>query len=297
MVKAKNKLKALSINEELGDIPTHYMKSGSSMRPKEQLLGLGEFKRRIIPEYYRDCPFDYDVWYNTNELSTIRSFLYTDFLGKGIYLRVNSIIINDRVLGTIVEDPTLEIDEDRIKKITDNLENKYTLELVSEYPEKIIFLPGSNQMNKGLIHWGKVKKLVNEGWKIKPHPITAHVWIADLRQKYGYTNVLNKKGDAMSLLKNCTHLAVCPNSEMGLSGLLLKKQLVSVACARKDREKNLVTYDSIYTQIGNRPSTMVALKKILSSKRSGIIFSFDEDAEERLERYLESFWSYTFRKP
>ena len=45
MVKAKNKLVALSKNEEVGDIPTHFFKSGSSMRPKNDLLELNEFKK------------------------------------------------------------------------------------------------------------------------------------------------------------------------------------------------------------------------------------------------------------
>ena len=45
MVKARNKLVALSKNEEVGDIPTHFFKSGSSMRPKEDLLELNEFKK------------------------------------------------------------------------------------------------------------------------------------------------------------------------------------------------------------------------------------------------------------
>ena len=38
--KTSNKLQALSINEEVGDIPTHFFKSGSSMRPKERLTGI-----------------------------------------------------------------------------------------------------------------------------------------------------------------------------------------------------------------------------------------------------------------
>ena len=49
----KNTLDALSINEELGDLPTHYMKSGSSMRPKAQLQELNEFKHLLIPNRYR----------------------------------------------------------------------------------------------------------------------------------------------------------------------------------------------------------------------------------------------------
>ena len=97
-LKLKNStpLEALSINETLGDLPTHYMKSGSSMRPKAQLEELGKFGDRLIgsDKTFRGSPFEYDLWYNTNELHTIRTWLWTDFLGKGIYVRVNSIKIN-----------------------------------------------------------------------------------------------------------------------------------------------------------------------------------------------------------
>ena len=40
---------------------------------------------------HRGTTFEYDVWFNTNENVTIRKWLYTDFLGKGIYIRVSSI--------------------------------------------------------------------------------------------------------------------------------------------------------------------------------------------------------------
>ena len=87
-------LDALSINEQLGDLPTHFMKSGSCMPPKERLDVLAKFRERVIPEHHNGCSFEFDLWYNTNELHTIRTFLYTDFLGQGIFFRVNSIKIN-----------------------------------------------------------------------------------------------------------------------------------------------------------------------------------------------------------
>ena len=65
---------------------------------------------------------EYDLWYNTNELRSIRTWLYTDFLGKGIYLRVNSVKINDRLLTNIVTMNDQEIDEDRLQKIIKSLD-------------------------------------------------------------------------------------------------------------------------------------------------------------------------------
>ena len=35
-------------------------------------------------------------------------------------------------------------------------------------------------------------ELVEEGFVIKPHPITAHVFIAKMKHKYGKENVLDK---------------------------------------------------------------------------------------------------------
>ena len=98
------------------------------------------------------------------------------------------------------------------------------------------------------------------------------------------------------ILERGTDLAFCPNSQMGIEGLLLGKQIHSVATPRVAREKNHLTYEAIYQGIAGKPcGSKTALLKILSSKRSGIVFHFDEDAEERVQRYLEQFWEYTVK--
>ena len=60
----------LAINEAMGDIPTHFMKSGSCMPPKERLNTLAAFRERIIPEKAYGVPFEYDLWFNTCLLYT-----------------------------------------------------------------------------------------------------------------------------------------------------------------------------------------------------------------------------------
>ena len=67
------------------------------MPPKErlnELMGLKIF----ITRKARGTTFEYDVWFNTNENVTIENG-YTDFLGKGIYCRVNSKPINTRLFN------------------------------------------------------------------------------------------------------------------------------------------------------------------------------------------------------
>ena len=290
-------LDALAINEELGDVPTHFMKSGSCMPPKDRLATLLEFQRRVLPKAHRGAKFEFDLWYNTNEIRTIRNFLYTDFLGGGIFIRVNTIKINDRIMHSIA-DSDIEIDEERIQKILDSLDNKYSLQVNRSKYGKVVFPPGSNliQNGKNVMDWKKLDQKVKEGFVIKPHPITAHIWIAKYKQRYGADKVLNKKHGGHEILDNCSELAFCPNSQMGIEGLLLGKTIHSIATPRVSREKNHLTYESIYQGIaGKACGSRTALLKILSSKRSGIMFHFDEDAEERVERYLEQFWEYTIK--
>ena len=55
---------------------------------KERLDGLYKFQKEVVPKTKWGLNVEYDLWYNTNELSTIRTWLYTDFLGKGIFFRV-----------------------------------------------------------------------------------------------------------------------------------------------------------------------------------------------------------------
>ena len=121
----KNPLPPLSINEQVGDIPTHYMKSGSSMRPKAQLKELKSFRERVLPKSHRGLDLEYDLWFNTNEIMTIRSWLYTDFMGNGIVFKVNSVKINDKLFKSIV-DSDIKIDEERLDKIINNFRDKYS---------------------------------------------------------------------------------------------------------------------------------------------------------------------------
>jgi len=291
MVKAKNKLVALSKNEEVGDIPTHFFKSGSSMRPKNDLLELNEFKKYLIPEKYRGASFDYDIWFNTNANMTVHKWLYTDLLGKGIYFRISSKPVNTRLFHSIISSD-IEIDEERIEKIKSNLQNKYNLQWNTEFHDKVIFLPGSNLLSKRtVIDYDRVKALVDEGYKIKPHPITAHIFMAELRVKFGAENVLGKKQGGYELLLNCKEMATAQNSEMGLIALLLGKPIQLVSYPVDKREKNLLTYESFYESLAGTDAKNTILK-LFSSKRSGIIFNFDEDAKERLENYLNNFWEF-----
>ena len=288
---AKQKLIPMSSVEELGDPSTHVFKSGSCVRPKKDLDELAKLKQEIIPHSMEGLPFSYDVWFNTNELYTVRNWLYTDFLGAGIYLRVNSIKINDRLMNAIAQSD-VKVDKERIDKIKNNLRNKYQLRHIEEDYDKVVFPPGTNLLTKPkCVHWGRIGQCVEEGYVIKPHPITTDLFVAKLKRKFGVDKVLNKRSGGMELLMKCKSVATMPNSEMGLIALLLKKDLRMISYTKKEREKSLLTYESIYDAC-SRTNGYLGIEKILSAKNSGIIFAFDKDAKHRRDLYINNFWEY-----
>lgn len=231
------KLVPMSSVEELGDQSTHIFKSGSCIRPQEDLNELSNLKKLIIPESREGVDFVYDVWFNTNELMTIRKWLYTDFLGAGIYMRVNSVLINDKLMNAIVKSD-VEIDKERLQKIKNNLRNKYHLKEIEEEYDKVVFPPGTNLLSKDrCVHWGRIEQCIEEGYVIKPHPITTELFIAKLKRKFGKDKVLNKRSGGMELLMKCSHVATMPNSEMGLIALLLKKHLRMISYSKKKERK------------------------------------------------------------
>ena len=287
----KDKLVPMASNESLGDKVTHFMKSGSCYRPDHQRDALLNFKERLIPETREGVRFEYDVWFNTNELFTIRKWLYTDFLGRGIYVKTNSIKINDKLMMSIARSD-IEIDEERIEKILNCIEDKYILAQTQKHYDKVIFPPGSNLLCKNkVVHWGRMRQYVRNGYVIKPHPITNALYMARLKKEFGAENVLGKKQSGHEILYNCKEVATMPNSEMGIVALLLNKKLGMVSYTKKEREKDLLTYESIYHAVAGTKASHT-IRKILSAKNSGIIFNFDDDAEERLERYISNFWEY-----
>ena len=292
--KAK-RLVPLSSIEELGDKNTHIFKSGSCLRPQEDLDELSRLKKEVIPDEFDGVDFEYDLWFNNNALQTVTKWLYTDFLGAGIYMRVPSVKINDRLMLSIVNSK-IKIDEERIQKITGNLKNKYHLKYIEEDYDKVIFPPGTNLLTKKepCVHWGRIGALVEEGYVIKPHPITTGLMVAKLKRKFGKDKVLDKKSGGMELLMKCSHVGTMPNSEMGLIALLLNKDLKLISYTKEEREKSLLTYESIYHACANR-NGHDAIKKIFSARNSGIIFAFDSDAKQRMELYLHNFWEYTKR--
>ena len=82
-----------------------------------------------------------------------------------------------------------------------------------------------------------------------------------------------------------------PEDRVDVLGSFRLHKMFNYERSSEEREKNLWTYDSIYSAVANT-NAKHSLKKLFSAKNSGIVFSFDEDAEQRMENYLNNFWEF-----
>ena len=85
-----------------------------------------------------------------------------------------------------------------------------------------LHFPGSNLLNK-VVNWKTLDGLIEEGFVIKPHLITAHLFIAKMRQRYGKHRILGKKLSGHDILCNARD-RILPNSQMGVEAILLGKR-------------------------------------------------------------------------
>ena len=72
----------MSRNETLGDLHTHFFKSGNILRNKNMnhLAAYAE----LFPT---DVKVEYDLWYDANDRNKVHGYVWTDACNKFIYIR------------------------------------------------------------------------------------------------------------------------------------------------------------------------------------------------------------------
>ena len=104
--------------DPIGDMITRIRNAQMRMLENVKIPG-SKFRERILPERHRGLALEYDLWFNTNEIHTIRSWLYTDFMGNGLLFKINSVKINEKLFKSIVTSD-IKVDEERLDKIINN---------------------------------------------------------------------------------------------------------------------------------------------------------------------------------
>jgi hypothetical protein len=272
-------LKKLADNDELGNSVAHFFKSGNVLRSKANDK-LSELKFLLPEKGLNGTKIEYDVWYDFSSDKRIHGYVYTDVLTQFLYLRVASSVWATKAMLKAANTSVTEEGEQIFAEMAKNSRDKYRLRKKDSTHEYVIFLAGTNILNK-VTDWEKVNKAVEQGAKLKCHPLTAAPAYQHLVHKYGDA-VLEKKASGHELLNNASIVGCCDNSEMGMAALAKGKTV-----HRFGKDSEWCTYSAIYRALLDKGGlSQEKLKAILSCKDSGLIPASIDNPHERIDRFF-----------
>jgi len=276
-------IKRLADDDSVGNKAAHFFKSGNIMRTPENdnLIALKE----LLPEKGNwGTPIEYDVWYDIAE-EEIKGYTYTDVFSKFLLIRVASVEKYHRTIRLAAKEPITEEGERIFAELRDSSHDKYRLRKRAPKHKFVIFLPGTNILNK-VLDIPKTKRAVAQGAVLKCHPLTAPGMFAWLKKEFGKDNVIAKKLSGHQLLESADIVGCCTNSEMGLLALAKGKTVYLF-----DEGSPQTTYGAFYKAIweGRDYPNILAFKAILSCKYSGLVPYFIDNPQERID-YFFNFW-------
>lgn len=282
-------MKKLASNDELGNSVAHFFKSGNVLRAADQ-GGLIELKNFIPKSWDKQTKVEYDIWYSFDD-NKIHGYVYTDLLAQFIYLRVASERLASKAMRDAANSQITEEGEAAFQLIRSAVSDKYRLRPAKEAHDFVVFLPGTNILNK-VINWGRLDNAVRQGAKLKCHPLTAAPAFEHLRHKYGDA-IIEKKVSGHQLLEQAAIVGCCDNSEMGLAALAKGKTVY-----RFGEENQWCTYSAIYQALDFKGQLRPErLKAILSDKSSGLVPANIGKPYERVMQFFAHYKGYEHVAP
>lgn len=284
-------LERLSEVDELGDNATHFFKSGNIVRNSENDK-VAALKALLPTKGPNHTNVEYDIWYDMGDKERIHGYTYTDMMSKFILIRIAGKYWSDKQM---VEACKGEITEEGLRIFNDiatNSLDKYRLRKSREKHNFVIFLPGTNILYDAC-DFDKLHRAVAQGAKLKCHPITANWAVTKLEQEFGRENIIGKKISGHQLLEEAAIVGCCDNSEMGLIAVAKSKTVYLFG-----KPDNNYTYSSIYHTIfqeGNDKKDM--LKRLFSSKVSGLIPVMAENPQEYVDEFFNKFKEFEHVRP
>lgn len=256
---------------------------GPDLKRSSKEDGLLEIERAF--EAAAPLTITYDVKPIQNPYFT--EFTYFDFLKDGLYFGSMSAEINARMIEQAVHngDPDLEI----VHRLRDNFKDKYELNqtISSKAATKVVFLPGSNLRH--IVDSSKLDRILydNPEFLIKPHPITTPEGLKDLGLQYGWNRIIDPNESGLMYLLGAEVVVTTANSELSLVANMFDKMWVDVTHTKHLKECSYAPISKMFRELDHKYNNRV-MASIFNSKQSGVMFSWQQDIDERIESYIDS---------
>lgn len=284
----KKKFEYMSTNEWLGDMTTHFMKSGEALRSpanKDQ-----ESLAKFIPRTANGVKVEYDISYDIP--NKIAGYKFTDFLTKALYIAPQSFILARRTITEACNMLPTQDGQRVVEQLRSSITDKYILHNTDKFTcDDLIVLPGTNLLVKeDVLDMEKIDRLVEAGAYVKLHPITERTWVNFLKQRWG-AKVIPADVPLYPIIRNAKKVWFTFSSESGVAATLLGKKIGIVNLPDKKTSSN---FEHIYRGIdaSSQGTVLQKMTALFSHPESGVLTTYHENPEERIRVYFDHMAQY-----
>jgi len=154
--------------------------------------------------------------------------------------------------------------------------------------KNIVVLPGSNKIKQRvcLNKLNYIKTKHGDDVLFKPHPITVHAVIGELKDMFGEENVLPRDSDLYEYIQEADKVYTTHMSESAIYGLALNKVIEPIDTFN---EVHMASFYNINKAIfSNQDLGDEVINKICSSYKSGFINpNLEPNWKEKVDKYIE----------
>jgi len=176
--------------------------------------------------------------------------------------------------------------------IKNNLANKYKDRLsdFDGYKEvtALVVLPGSNKLKSAVCinKLKEIKRLYGDDVYFKPHPLTTHAFIGELKDLFGENSILPREIDLYYFLAKVDKVYTTHISESAVYAIALGKKIEPIDVYNEIRQGSF--YSINVGLFENQYEGKEWINKVFSSPKSGVINpNLDKDWKKKVDLYLE----------
>ena len=233
----------------------------------------------------------YDVM--AEEMPYFKTIAYTEYAGCFYLQPLNYKLRNEQMIDAEFDKAEIvDYASWLINRIVDKKANKYEdrADTYDKYPPKdyLVVLPGSNKVRENvcLNRLKHIKRLHGDNVYFKPHPITTHQIIGELKDFFGEENILPRHIDMYHYLQKAKGVYTTHISESCIYGIVTGKKTEPIDVWNNIQRGSFYCINNHLLM--HQKDAKQYINKTFSSYKSGIINpEVDKNWKEKIDKYMD----------
>jgi hypothetical protein len=250
----------------------------------DDLKEASDFFLKEMEKYPTETSYDCTA----REFPYFKTINYTEYAGCLLINPLQQELRVQQIYDAMYDDVEIKTDfiPSFVERVNNKGANKYSdRKDPTMFKKNLVVLPGSNVLKK-LVCLNKLKRIADSGDVVfKPHPITIHAIIGELKDTLGDKNVVDRDEDIYPILLAADKIYTSHVSETALYSVCLGKQTEPIDDYRFVEAGSFFNINRfLFTQ--KDPKGFI--NKIMNSCKSGLISpTADPDWKDKIIGYLE----------